>query len=125
CFVRARVAAGTLIHNCGTAAGRRARRSASFRCLDPGGPVLFGNQQCGVDLDTRLAGCRNESAREWIRGHRGQNRSRGSERVIQRVAFALSALAYSVSAATSTSWGVTGFSEFLKGRLSGLSLTAG
>lgn len=45
--------------------------------------------------------------------------------MIQRVAFALFALAYCASAATSTAWGVTGFTEFLKGRLSGLSLTAG
>jgi WD40 repeat protein len=45
--------------------------------------------------------------------------------VIRRIAFGLFALATCVSAATSTAWGVTGFSEFLKGRLSGLSLSAG
>ncbi len=44
--------------------------------------------------------------------------------MIQRIAFALFALAYSTSAATSTSWEVAGFGNFLKGRLSGLSLTA-
>jgi hypothetical protein len=44
--------------------------------------------------------------------------------VIRRIACALFALTYPVFAATSTSWEVTGFSDFLKGRLSGLSLTA-
>ncbi len=42
----------------------------------------------------------------------------------ERVAFAFFALAFSACAATSTVWEVTGYTEFLKGRLSGLSLTA-
>ncbi len=37
---------------------------------------------------------------------------------------ALGSLALAASAATSTAWEVTGFTQFLKGRLSGLSLTA-
>ena len=44
--------------------------------------------------------------------------------MIRRLMFALCALAFSACAATSTAWEVTGYSEFLKGRLSGLSLTA-
>lgn len=40
-----------------------------------------------------------------------------------RLAFALCALAIPACAATSTAWQVTGYTEFLKGRLSGLSLT--
>jgi hypothetical protein len=44
--------------------------------------------------------------------------------VIGRIACALFALIYPAFAATSTSWEVTGFGDFLKGRLSGLSLTA-
>ncbi|HXR75912.1 MAG TPA: hypothetical protein VN737_08050 [Bryobacteraceae bacterium] len=43
--------------------------------------------------------------------------------MIQRIAFALFALAFSVSAATSTAWEVTGFTDFLKGRISSLSLS--
>jgi hypothetical protein len=41
-----------------------------------------------------------------------------------RLSFALCAFAFSACAATSTAWEVTGYNEFLKGRLSGLSLTA-
>jgi sugar lactone lactonase YvrE len=44
--------------------------------------------------------------------------------VIRRLAFALCALAFSACAATSTAWEVAGYNDFLKGRLSGLSLTA-
>ncbi len=44
--------------------------------------------------------------------------------MIRRLAFALLALAGSVFAATSTAWEVAGFGEFIKGRLSGLSLSA-
>jgi hypothetical protein len=44
--------------------------------------------------------------------------------VTGRILCALAALAYGAAAATSTSWEVTGFSDFLKGRLSGLSLSA-
>jgi sugar lactone lactonase YvrE len=44
--------------------------------------------------------------------------------VIQRIVCALAALTYPAIAATSTSWQVSGFSDFLKGRLAGLSLTA-
>lgn len=40
------------------------------------------------------------------------------------ITIALCALALRASAATSTSWEVSGFSDFLKGRLSGLSLSA-
>ncbi len=42
--------------------------------------------------------------------------------MIQRIAFGLFALAFPAFAASSTAWEVTGFSDFLKGRLSGLSL---
>ncbi len=41
-----------------------------------------------------------------------------------RALLALCALALNLSAATSTAWSVTGFNDFLKGRLSGLSLDA-
>lgn len=41
-----------------------------------------------------------------------------------RIAFAFCALAWRASAATSTAWEVSGFSDFLKGHLSGLSLSA-
>jgi hypothetical protein len=41
-----------------------------------------------------------------------------------RLAFALCALSFAASAATSTTWEVNGFSEFLKGHLSNLSLSA-
>ncbi len=44
--------------------------------------------------------------------------------MIPKIVCALLALSYSAIAATSTSWQVSGFSDFLKGRLSGLSLTA-
>ncbi|MGI9072087.1 MAG: hypothetical protein ACR2JB_12435 [Bryobacteraceae bacterium] len=44
--------------------------------------------------------------------------------MIRRLTFALCALALSACAATSTAWEITGYTEFLKGRLSGLSLTA-
>jgi hypothetical protein len=44
--------------------------------------------------------------------------------VIRRLAFALCAAAITACAATSTAWQVTGYNDFLKGRLSGLSLTA-
>jgi sugar lactone lactonase YvrE len=44
--------------------------------------------------------------------------------VKRRLVFALCAFALSTCAATSTAWEITGYSEFLKGRLSGLSLTA-
>lgn len=44
--------------------------------------------------------------------------------VVAAIASAWYAISISVSAATSTVWEVTGFSDFLKGRLSGLSLTA-
>lgn len=44
--------------------------------------------------------------------------------MIRRLAFALFSLALSLSGATSTAWEVSGFNDFLKGRLSGLSLTA-
>ena len=42
----------------------------------------------------------------------------------RRLAFALCALTFSACAATSTAWEVAGYTDFLKGRLSGLSLTA-
>lgn len=42
----------------------------------------------------------------------------------QRLTLAFFVLAFSACAATSTVWEVTGYTEFLKGRLSGLSLTA-
>jgi sugar lactone lactonase YvrE len=41
-----------------------------------------------------------------------------------RLLFAFLAVALALSAATSTAWEVAGFTDFLKGRLSGLSLTA-
>lgn len=44
--------------------------------------------------------------------------------MILRTASVLVALTYPLFAATSTSWEVTGFSDFLKGRLTGLSLSA-
>ncbi|MGI8962629.1 MAG: hypothetical protein ACR2IV_23315 [Bryobacteraceae bacterium] len=44
--------------------------------------------------------------------------------MIRRLAVALCALALSAYAATSTAWEVTGYAEFLKGRFSGLLLTA-
>ncbi|MFL6351530.1 MAG: hypothetical protein ACJ74Z_06740 [Bryobacteraceae bacterium] len=44
--------------------------------------------------------------------------------MIKRLAFALCVLAFSARAATSTAWEIAGYAEFLKGRLSGLSLTA-
>ncbi len=44
--------------------------------------------------------------------------------VFRALACAVCACAVTVSAATSTAWEVTGFSEFLKGRFSGLSLTS-
>jgi hypothetical protein len=44
--------------------------------------------------------------------------------VILRLALAFASFALTLSAATSTAWEVSGFSDFLKGRFSGLSLTA-
>ncbi len=41
-----------------------------------------------------------------------------------RIAFAFCAVAVAASAATSTAWQISGFTDFLKGRFSGLSLTA-
>ena len=46
------------------------------------------------------------------------------KQVTLRLGFALCVLAAGASAATSTSWQITGFRDFLKGRLSGLSLAA-
>ncbi|MBV8894999.1 MAG: PQQ-like beta-propeller repeat protein, partial [Acidobacteriaceae bacterium] len=45
-------------------------------------------------------------------------------RIFLRIALAVCALVHASLAATSTAWEMTGFSEFLKGRLKGLSLTA-
>jgi hypothetical protein len=43
---------------------------------------------------------------------------------VSRLALAFCAAAFSATAATSTAWEVTGFTDLLKGRLSGISLTA-
>nr|MDQ2711946.1 hypothetical protein [Acidobacteriota bacterium] len=52
----------------------------------------------------------------------GEDPSGGSKRVILRLLSGLCALSFAISAATSTAWEVSGFNDFLKGRLSGLSL---
>lgn len=49
---------------------------------------------------------------------------RRSEALSVRLAFAVCAVALTASAATSTAWQTSGFNDFLKGRFSGLSLTA-